>query len=131
MGISSELSRVGAEAQLLALERSRAFELNSTFFPFDPYKLPRSGLYIDTVYRDWAQVAVDDEDEDEDDEDDGGEIADEPSSSSYHGHFSGISSGSSPQDTEAEKLGVSFGGMSISPAHAPISMSFNSVMSVS
>lgn len=114
----------------IVLGESMQTELN-TFFPFDPYKLPRSGLYIDAVYRDWAQVAVDDEDEDEDDEDDGGEIADEPSSSSYHGHFSGISSGSSPQDTEAEKLGVSFGGMSISPAHAPISMSFNSVMSVS
>src|SRR5882757_6221959 len=41
-----------------------------TFFPFDPYKLPRSGEYIQGVYREWTAVAIgDDEDEDEDEDD--------------------------------------------------------------
>jgi RNA polymerase I-specific transcription initiation factor RRN3 len=36
-------------------------ELN-TFFPFDPYKLPKSSRYIDGVYREWSAVAIDDDD---------------------------------------------------------------------
>ena len=42
-------------------------ELN-TFFPFDPYKLPKSSTYIQDVYREWASVAIDDDDEDDDSE---------------------------------------------------------------
>lgn len=105
-------------------------ELN-TFFPFDPYKLPRSGSYIDVVYREWSQVAIDDDEDDEDDEEED-EVPDEPPlSSSYDGHLNPIPFDSPAPDAEAEKLGASFGGMSISPAHAPISMSLKSVMSVS
>lgn len=107
-------------------------ELN-TFFPFDPYKLPRSGTYIDGVYRDWASVAIDDdEDEDEDEDEEEEAVTDEPPlSSSYDGLSSPIPFARPDQGSEADKLGASFGGMSISPQHAPISMSLGSVMSVS
>jgi RNA polymerase I-specific transcription initiation factor RRN3 len=45
----------------------------NTFFPFDPYKLPKSLSYIQGVYREWSSVAIDDdqEDEDEDEGEDG------------------------------------------------------------
>ena len=43
-------------------------ELN-TFFPFDPYKLPRSSAYIQGVYREWASVAIDEEDSDDENSD--------------------------------------------------------------
>jgi RNA polymerase I-specific transcription initiation factor RRN3 len=110
-------------------------ELN-TFFPFDPYKLPRSGAYIESVYREWASVAIDDdEDNDEDyDEDEDATSEEPPPSSLYEGvsSSSSIPFASSPKhDTAADQLGASFGGMSISPVLAPISVSLSSVMSVS
>ncbi|KAL1754725.1 RNA polymerase I-specific transcription initiation factor RRN3 [Schizophyllum commune] len=100
--------------------RERDAELH-TFFPFDPYKLPRSGPYIQAVYREWASVAIrgddeDDEDEDEDEEDD----------------VAGIQSHETPAclaipravegdggDDDAMGLGTSLNAMSISP-QAPI-----------
>lgn len=112
------------------LGESMQTELN-TFFPFDPYKLPRSGSYIEAVYREWSQVAIDDEEDDEDDEDEGERSDEPPLSSSYRDLSSPVLPGGAAPDAEAEKLGASFGGMSISPAHAPISMSLGSVMSVS
>lgn len=39
-------------------------ELN-TFFPFDPYRLPKSSVFIKDVYRDWSSVAIDSESDDE------------------------------------------------------------------
>lgn len=105
-------------------------ELN-TFFPFDPYKLPRSGTYIESVYRDWSSVAIDDEDdEDEDEEHESG--GEPPISSNYS--YNGLSSPMALRprlDSEADQLDTSFGGMSISPAHPPMSVSLSSVMSVS
>lgn len=101
-------------------------ELN-TFFPFDPYKLPRSGSYIQGVYREWSSVVIDDDEEDEEDDEDDveGEDAEEED-----GH------GSRPQDIivngvrladtadDADELGESFGGMSISP-NRPVAMSIS------
>ncbi|KAG2145780.1 RNA polymerase I-specific transcription initiation factor RRN3 [Suillus clintonianus] len=88
-----------------------------TFFPFDPYKLPRSGEYIQGVYREWAAVAIgDDEDEDEDEDDliEEGPIADDWE------HARGGSSipitASKRGESDDDGLGASFGGMSISPA---------------
>ncbi|KAI6013650.1 RNA polymerase I-specific transcription initiation factor RRN3 [Pisolithus microcarpus] len=96
-----------------------------TFFPFDPYKLPRSSSYIQGVYRDWASVAID-EDEEEDAEEDG--LSDD-----HAGPASGTVlssaipdvglmstgrldiSGRSRSNSDAGGLGESFGGMSISP----------------
>ena len=83
-------------------------ELN-TFFPFDPYKLPKSSRYIDGVYREWSAVAIDDDDdeddEDEDDEDEGVESA-----------RIGVSiARAAPPNPPADTLGASFEAMSISP----------------
>ena len=40
------------------------------FFPFEPYRLPKSNAFIQGVYREWSSVAIEDED-DEDDENTG------------------------------------------------------------
>lgn len=39
------------------------------FFPFDPYKLESSAAFINPFYREWADVAPDEDDDDEDEED--------------------------------------------------------------
>lgn len=79
-------------------------ELN-TFFPFDPYRLPKSSSYIQGVYREWSSVAIDDEEEDEEEDQDA--LDDGPSPLSI------------PRPTASNNdtgtLGVSFEGMSISP----------------
>ncbi|KAI0080624.1 RNA polymerase I-specific transcription initiation factor RRN3 [Panus rudis PR-1116 ss-1] len=87
-------------------------ELN-TFFPFDPYKLPRSSAYIQGVYREWSSVAIDEEEEEEDE-----------------GYEEGADfvltqarpvSRQSASSEGTDGLGASFGGMSISPVHpAPV-----------
>ncbi|KAH9833704.1 RNA polymerase I-specific transcription initiation factor RRN3 [Rhodofomes roseus] len=107
------------------LGHSMTAELN-TFFPFDPYKLPRSGSYIQGVYREWSSVAIDD-DEDEDDEDDehgddeeDDEVVDGPGVDGI------LMTGGKAADgeDEADGLGESFGGMSISP-YRPGSMAMS------
>ncbi|OSD04599.1 RNA polymerase I-specific transcription initiation factor RRN3 [Trametes coccinea BRFM310] len=105
----------------LMFETAMTSELN-TFFPFDPYKLPRSGSYIQGVYREWSSVAIDDdedeEDEDEDEDEEGGEEDAEEEEDAASSQPVGILiNGARPSaDDEAEGLGESFGGMSISPA---------------
>ncbi|KAI0052762.1 RNA polymerase I-specific transcription initiation factor RRN3 [Auriscalpium vulgare] len=89
-------------------------ELN-TFFPFDPYKLPRSAAYIEGIYREWAAVAIgeDDDDEDEDYAESDGE---EEGKVEHHG-ASAIGRGRTVSVSVSDDgLGASFGGMSISPA---------------
>ncbi|KAF5333679.1 hypothetical protein D9611_002662 [Ephemerocybe angulata] len=100
-------------------------ELN-TFFPFDPYRLPKSGSFIQEVYREWEDVAIegdedsdadeDDEDSDEDSSDDGG------SHTSASSGFLAIPIGRKRvdgNDGEATDggLGESLNAMSISPAY--------------
>ncbi|KAJ7284160.1 RNA polymerase I-specific transcription initiation factor RRN3 [Mycena rebaudengoi] len=80
-----------------------AAELNS-FFPFDPYKLPKSSVYIQSIYREWSSVAID-EDDDDDDEDE--EVVDTA------GHLDIPGSQGPPSDDLG--LGESLGAMSISP----------------
>ena len=79
-------------------------EIN-TFFPFDPYKLPKSSRYIDGVYREWSAVAIDDdEDEDEDEDEDIGSAG------------IGVSiTRAAPPDPPGDTLGASLEAMSISP----------------
>ncbi|KAK0190546.1 RNA polymerase I-specific transcription initiation factor RRN3 [Armillaria mellea] len=83
-------------------------ELN-TFFPFDPYKLPRSGAYIEGIYREWGEVAIDEDDEeDSEDEDEMRDTFDE----------GGIPVGrktETEEDPDTQGLGESLGAMSISP----------------
>lgn len=91
------------------LGNSVTSELN-TFFPFDPYKLPRSSSYIEGIYREWSSVAIDDEDDEEDEDEDEGE------EEGKEEHREGILvNGLRPQEDQTSELGVSFGGMSISP----------------
>jgi len=85
----------------LFLPVSANAELN-TFFPFDPYKLPKSSPYIDGVYREWSSVAIaDDEEEDED--------VDEPAGEA-------IAQRAPSDESFTRGLGTSFEAMSISPA---------------
>ncbi len=105
---------------LVVFEQSMTSELN-TFFPFDPYKLPRSGSYIQGVYREWSSVAIDDEeDEEEEDEEDEGEGEGEGEGDGQEAAPMGIlingGRALSQSADDAEGLGESFGGMSISPA---------------
>jgi RNA polymerase I-specific transcription initiation factor RRN3 len=83
----------------------------TSFFPFDPYKLPRSSSYIEPIYREWASVAIegDDDDEEEEGEDEVEGMQDGPALPRRDevDHL----------DVEADGLGASFGGMSISPVH--------------
>ncbi|KAH7922981.1 RNA polymerase I-specific transcription initiation factor RRN3 [Leucogyrophana mollusca] len=95
-----------------------------TFFPFDPYKLPRSSSYIQGVYREWASVAIDDEeDEDDDAEREGSVENDDNAIERAQGVVLADTGGltipgttSQGADADANGLGESFGGMSISPA---------------
>ena len=106
-------------------------ELN-TFFPFDPYRLPKSNAFIQDVYREWSSVAIDDEedDSDDDDEDDEEPPLTEPSSEgeTYTKNLpipKGRPSAGQTLDENDGGLGASLGNMSISPAHAmsiPIDM---------
>ena len=82
-----------------------------SFFPFDPYKLPRSSSYIEPIYREWASVAVgvdDDDDDEDDDKEEEEEVVDEEADEEGR--------------KEADGLGASFGEMRISPVpkSAPI-----------
>ena len=115
----------------VVLGESVQTDLN-TFFPFDPYKLPRSGTYIESVYREWSSVAIGDDEDEDDEEEEDGNGGEPPLSPSYS--YDGLSSPVAfrpRKDSEADQLGASFGGMSISPAHPPVSMSLSSAMSVS
>ncbi|KAK0230372.1 RNA polymerase I-specific transcription initiation factor RRN3 [Armillaria fumosa] len=85
-------------------------ELN-TFFPFDPYKLPRSGVYIEGIYREWSEVAID-EDEDEEDED---EDEDEIRDRFDEGGIPVVRKTETEEDPATQGLGESLGAMSISP----------------
>lgn len=133
------------------LSQSMHSELN-TFFPFDPYRLPRSSSYIEGVYREWSSVAIDeDEDEDEEDEEEDGDEEDDGEGHVVERKFEAegysdeprkqeeVLSGAIPVsssrigtgDSGDEGLGASFGGMSISPAHPGPVASLVTPMSVS
>ena len=83
----------------------------NTFFPFDPYKLPKSSRYIDGVYREWSTVAIGD-----DDDDDEGEDEDEGEGEDVDSARIGVSIARTAPDPLADTLGVSLEAMSISPA---------------
>ncbi|EDR12293.1 RNA polymerase I-specific transcription initiation factor RRN3 family protein [Laccaria bicolor S238N-H82] len=84
----------------------------NTFFPFDPYRLPRSNVFIQGVYREWAAVAIDDDDDDDENEDeDGCKDIDDLAGNGYLN----IPQPSRSQDEDDTGLGASLGGMSISP----------------
>jgi len=69
-------------------------------------------VFVDGIYRDWASVAIDEDSEDE------GDVVNEVDGSGYAGGMTAISSlpESDSEGSEAQQLGASLGGMSISPA---------------
>lgn len=79
----------------------------TSFFPFDPYKLPRSSSYIEPIFREWASVAIEGDGDDEDDEDEDEDEMGGKEGLSLRDALDG--------EVEADGLGASFGGMSISP----------------
>ncbi|KAL4259491.1 RRN3 family protein [Pleurotus pulmonarius] len=106
----------------LILDRSVNTELN-TFFPFDPYRLPRSSPFIESVYREWSSVAIEDDDDDDDDDDD---VEDEDEDGGYDSPAAGRDDrigGHSVADSDAGGLGESFNAMSISPAQPRVKTS--------
>lgn len=119
--ISSLQHRSGSGIHPTVLRGNVDAELN-TFFPFDPYRLPKSNVYIQGVYREWSSVAIgedDDEDEDEDEEDEDEDDDDEGLTSS--GYLDIPRSEYSVPDEGG--LGESLGAMSISPARPRVPVS--------
>ncbi|KAJ7437798.1 RNA polymerase I-specific transcription initiation factor RRN3 [Mycena galericulata] len=117
-GTNNAEGRVSASAnsyRAAALNSSITAELN-TFFPFDPYKLAKSSVYIQTIYREWSSVAIDDDDEEEEEDAD----AELPPASSYGGnggmgYLTIPSSQNAAPEDDGLGLGESLGAMSISP----------------
>ncbi|GJJ07129.1 hypothetical protein Clacol_001329 [Clathrus columnatus] len=97
-----------------------------TFFPFDPYKLPLSNSYIESVYRDWASVAIDEDDEeDEEDVSDGGSnVEDELDDGTLNSTRRPVNIPGMEEADITGGLSNSFGGMSISPVRPPTFTSF-------
>ena len=81
-------------------------ELN-TFFPFDPYRLPKSSRYINGVYREWSAVAIDEEDGDEEEEEEEDDVD--------YARVGVSITRVVPPDPLPATLGASFEAMSISP----------------
>ncbi|RDB19882.1 RNA polymerase I-specific transcription initiation factor rrn3 [Hypsizygus marmoreus] len=135
-GPSSTADARGGQVNPSALQASRSSivlhpELN-TFFPFDPYRLPKSNVYIQDVYREWSSVAIDEEDEDEDDEDEdeededseegGGDGDGKSEDPALSGFLSIPRSDAAKGNTDDLGLGESLEAMSISPMHSSMSV---------
>lgn len=121
----------GQTMRVAVLGHSMHPELN-TFFPFDPYKLPRSSAYIEGVYREWSMVAIDNEEEDEDEEDEDEQLEEEGQKQVSEKESLTVV-GAIPVQARGpttDSLDVSFGGMSISPMRPP-NLSVSVAMSVS
>ncbi|KAF5387925.1 hypothetical protein D9615_000645 [Tricholomella constricta] len=112
---SSAQPRVPSGIHLSVLGEATNPELN-TFFPFDPYRLPKSNVYIQGIYREWSTVALDDDEEDEEEEEEEEEENEQQEAREVLGS-SGFLSIPRP-DTGGDELGLgeSLGAMSISPA---------------
>lgn len=100
-------------------------ELN-TFFPFDPYSLPRSSVFIEDVYRKWDDVAL--PLDDGEDEEDGDEEQEEDKDADRYAQAAYLdipNKSGSVVDSQKDDggLGESLGAMSISPARMSISVS--------
>lgn len=128
---SDSLSSILSLLQTKILYEPANVEL-TTFFPFDPYRLPKSNVFIQGVYREWSSVAIDDdEDEDEEvsDEEPGGLKRYDDGNSSEGDVVGRTAHLDIPRDGTGKKkkeddegLGESLGAMSISPARMSISV---------
>jgi RNA polymerase I-specific transcription initiation factor RRN3 len=105
-----------------------------SYYPFDPFTLPRSKQYIDNLYRTWGEVSIplDDESDDDDDESEDAEETEDDSLDEMDTSRTRVKPISLPKGSswnEARRrlvgssrrddgLSSSLEGMSISPAHA-------------
>lgn len=68
-GQSVEPYQKDTQTRSLAVSKNNGTEIElDSFFPFDPYRLPRTQKYITSIYRNWDEVAIIDEEDDSDDE---------------------------------------------------------------
>ncbi|TIA90302.1 hypothetical protein E3P99_01629 [Wallemia hederae] len=71
-GQDAERQQKDNQTRSLAVTKNNGSEIElDSFFPFDPYRLPRTQRFIDGIYRNWDDVAIttnEDEDSDEDSE---------------------------------------------------------------
>ncbi|KAJ7098804.1 RNA polymerase I-specific transcription initiation factor RRN3 [Mycena belliarum] len=107
--VKSSISYQSTSIYPALLDSSITAELN-TFFPFDPYKLSKSSVFIQRIYREWSSVSIDDDEEEEEDDDPDVDVP----AASYPGmNYLNIPSSQGPVDDGG--LGMSLGAMSISP----------------
>ncbi|KAJ3511569.1 hypothetical protein NLJ89_g4025 [Agrocybe chaxingu] len=97
-------------------------ELN-TFFPFDPYRLPKSNVFIQSVYREWSSVAIEDEGDDEDEDEDDVVPVDFTPIATVSCHLDIPRNRAAAENNDDGGLGESLVAMSISPARMAISVS--------
>jgi len=102
-----------------------------SYYPFDPFTLPRSKRFIDTLYRTWGEVSIpldeseseDEEEEEEEEEDSDEDMVLENTHSLGRSKPMSLPKGSSWNEARRrlgrdEGLSSSLEGMSISPAQA-------------
>lgn len=107
---------------------SQSFDADlNAFFPFDPFRLPRSSGYIEGIYREWDYDDSEDEDDSDEEEEGEGEEGESGDDSEGANAVAGIPVIRSPDKDlymhgptsfvdGSGGLGESFGGMSISPS---------------
>ena len=89
-------------------------ELN-TFFPFDPCRLPKSNAFIQSVYREWSSVAIEDDDEEEDEEEEPERDERSESEDGTSSRYLDIPRDRATSMVNDGGIGESLGAMSISP----------------
>lgn len=69
-GQNAERYQKDTQTRSLAVTKNNGSEIElDSFFPFDPYRLPRTQRYINNIYRNWDEVAINTNEDDESDED--------------------------------------------------------------
>ncbi|RKP05186.1 RNA polymerase I-specific transcription initiation factor RRN3, partial [Thamnocephalis sphaerospora] len=94
-----------------------------SFFPFDPYRLPRSGPYVTPFYKEWEADEDEDEDggyEDDDEEDDDEDVDEDALTSAQQavglpGAATAVDAAIGDEDENEEALNEGMLAMSISP----------------
>jgi RNA polymerase I-specific transcription initiation factor RRN3 len=96
----------------------------NTFFPFDPYSLPKSRKYIVDAYRDWSEVDPGSDEEEEEEEEDEGDLGEGENSrgavyksTAEDGQLPPGRAIPKPSSKEDADFEVSLDAMSISPQH--------------
>ncbi|SPO35377.1 related to RRN3 - RNA polymerase I specific transcription factor [Pseudozyma flocculosa] len=92
-GPGGDSSREGSDQHKQLPDPIQTSSNLDVFFPFDPYKLQTSASFVDPLYREWADVAPEedgDSDDDDDDDDDDGEDDDNEGEGNGSGQEGGV-----------------------------------------